>query len=260
MNKTTTLAATGWFLLSMFISLPVKSFDNFGDSLGYGLGMGLARSSFEGDFLKQESIYGLQLGFDYENNDMFATVEIVGAMSSASRMNDITMAIGGGYRWAKLGIGAITRKCRGRAEATSPRFPSVVALGETSYDTSSFPLYLRIHPLDTHYVLGTIDAYYGLGTKGKASSYFIDNSGNHYANETEIKPSGGNYGYRGSMLFRLGEDSNQAIMVDYRIDKGKAGSKPAPASGAVSSPIGSTIGIPVGFTNRIFIISYVTLY
>lgn len=251
MNRKTTLAIAGGLMLSALFTLPVKAFEGFGNTLGYGLGMGLVRSSFEGDFLKHESIYGLQLGLDYETNSLFAIVDVIGSMGSGSRMDDITMAIGGGFRWAKLGIGAITRKCRGPS-IDSPRFPSVTALGLTNYDTSSFPLYLRIHPLDTRYVLGTIDAYYGLDTQGKASINLIDNSGNNYSNETEIKSTGGNYGYRGALIFRLGVESNQVIMVDYRIDKGRTDP---------SKPVSSGLaGMAIGFTNRILNVSYSALF
>lgn len=241
-------ALTAIAMVASIMGAPAHA--NFGPSMGHGIGYGFVYGKIRGDFMDARPVTGLYLGMDYESPEMFAMVEASAALSNCDRAKSVTMAIGGGVRLAKIGVAAATRKSSACA-VNDPKFPGYsVYSKEASYNTASFPVYLRLHPLDTQTVLATIDAYYGFATKGSGRVWAIAPTSRH--SETTAQTNGGNSGYRAELLFRLGAESNQAVMIDYRIDKGKMDqTKPVP---------NGTTGLPIGFTNRLLMIGYHTLF
>jgi hypothetical protein len=187
------------------------------DDKSYGLGLGGGVSQLSGDFFVSKRLTSVAMGMEFErDSSYFVWRAITDKDNYASTMQ---IAIGGGYRYAKLGVGFISQKINSPASVPSGFLAVPDPSRSANVHLSTWPVYLRLHPLLTNSFTITLDGYHGYGSTGtmKIPLYFF--SGGDI--ETLPQRAGGLRGSSVSLQWWPWSRKGASFRLDVRQDEGR---------------------------------------
>lgn len=175
------------------------------DTMGAGLGAGVATRTTTGERLDTTRRQGMTLDYDFESTGTFGFIS-GDYLAGTGHGNDwdLRLAVGMGWRYAKLGIGMLSR---------GGEYPVSPGTGRINFQATGFTFYTRLHPLDTRYLSASIDSYAGRYTTGKTSTCYC--GGYVY----ESVNAGDGYGYSVRILLKLPPNTHGAVSLNYGVDR-----------------------------------------
>lgn len=196
------------------------------------------------------------MGFDAEKKGVLFIFTGLADTHTDSEMSSLSLILGGGWRYLKLGTGLITQKSS-VPTTNMVEHPLITTDSSrlTTISVTTIPVFLRLHPLITERLVLTVDGYYGLRTRG-STSIPVEALGMKATMDTETQHAGGARGIGSSAIWRLGS-SPFGLKLDYRVSEQHMDRNRTGFHGDVLGAF-SAVTVPnIAFRNRTMMLSII---